>query len=61
MTTQDLKSEIIKVMEQVPEDALQYVFDYLKEVSQSSQGKNLDTFLKQTLIGDKELLERLAK
>jgi hypothetical protein len=62
MTTQEIKSEIQKSLDNVPENVLQDVLGFLKQVEnktaeQVRHSKNLS----EILIGDKELLERLAK
>ena len=62
MTTKDIKLEIQKTLEGIPENVLQEILEYLKEVQGKSvhkvkQGKNL----RDILVEDKELLERLAK
>jgi len=62
MTAKDIKLEIQKTLEGIPENVLQKIVDCLKEV----QGKSLDKVklsknLRDILVEDKELLERLAK
>jgi mRNA-degrading endonuclease RelE of RelBE toxin-antitoxin system len=62
MTTIELKTEIKRELKRVPEDALQEVLDFLKELHQRhAEEIQLDNFLEQTLIEDKELLEKLAQ
>jgi len=62
MTTKDIKSEIQKSLEKVPESVLQDVLYFLKQVEkQSTEKVNLTMNLKDILTEDKELLERLAK
>ncbi|HEY4326290.1 MAG TPA: hypothetical protein VGN20_20055 [Mucilaginibacter sp.] len=62
MTTIQLKSEIKKVLEQVPEKALPDVLDFLKELqAQPEDGVQLVNFLTRTLIEDRELLKKLAE
>ena len=62
MTTIQIKTEIQKVLDQVPEDALTDVLDFLKELQkQPAENIQLAKFMKQTLIEDKELLEKLAQ
>jgi mRNA-degrading endonuclease RelE of RelBE toxin-antitoxin system len=62
MTAQDIKSEIQKSLDRVPESVLQNVLDYLKQVeNQSEERVKLIKNLKEILSEDKELLARLAK
>jgi hypothetical protein len=62
MTTKDIKSEIQKSLDKVPESVLQDVLDYLKQIeNQPIQKVNLTRNLRDILTEDKELLERLAK
>jgi mRNA-degrading endonuclease RelE of RelBE toxin-antitoxin system len=62
MTTLELKTQIQKELEKVPENVLQNVLDYLKQIQQKSpeQIRRDDNF-KRILSEDKELLKRLAK
>ncbi len=62
MTTKEIKSEIQKALDNIPESVLQDLLDYLKAIQNKSTdniklGKNLRTILTE----DKELLEKLAK
>jgi hypothetical protein len=62
MTTKEIKSEIQKALDNVPENALQDILEYLKEL----EGKTADQIklaknLRDILHEDKELLEKLAK
>ncbi len=62
MTAKEIKSEIHKSLENVPERVLQDVLIFLKQIETQSTGKvNLTMNLKDILTEDKELLERLAK
>lgn len=62
MTTIQLKTEIQKVLDQVPEEVLADFLNYAKELQKhSSEDIDLAKFIKQTLIEDKELLEKLAQ
>jgi len=62
MTAKEVKSEIQKVLDKVPETLLQDVLDYLKAIqSKSSDTVMLSRNLKRILEEDKALLERLAK
>jgi len=62
MTTHDLRKEINRVIQKVPDDFLDEVLSYLKEFENRSK-KDLKSvnYLKQILKEDQELLERLAK
>lgn len=62
MTTEEIKSEIQKSLDNVPESILQDILNFLKQVQdQSSDKLNLAKNLREILTEDKELLERLAK
>jgi hypothetical protein len=62
MTTKDIKSEIQKSLDKVPESVLQDVLDYLKQVeNQPIEKVNLTRNLRDILTEDNELLARLAK
>jgi len=62
MTTQDLRKEINRVIQKVPDDFLNEVLSYLKEFENKSiQDLKSVNYLKQILKEDQELLERLAK
>lgn len=62
MTKTEIKNEIQKVLESIPENILQDILDLLKDL-QNQPGGNLEMThsLRQILIEDKELLERLAQ
>ena len=62
MTTTQLKREIGKVLDRVPEKLLQDILDLLKEVEleKSTSGK-LASNLKKILSEDSELLNKLAQ
>ena len=62
MTTQDLRKEINKVIQKVPDELLEEVLSYLKKFEKASK-KNYESVnhLKQILKEDQELLDRLAK
>ena len=62
MTANEIKSEINKALDNLPENALQIILDHLKEL----EGKTADQIkladnLRDILAEDKDLLERLAK
>jgi hypothetical protein len=62
MSREEVKSEINKMLESIPEEALEEVFDYLKSVKDKSKDSiSLSKNLRTILTEDKELLERLAK
>lgn len=62
MTTQEIKSEIQKSLDRVPESVLQYILDFLKQAEALPADRlNLMKNLRDILTEDKELLERLAK
>ena len=62
MTTKEIKSEIQKALDNIPESVLQDILDYLKAIQDKSADKlKLGKNLRNILIEDKELLEKLAK
>jgi hypothetical protein len=62
MTAKEIKSEIQKSIDKVPESVLQDILDFLKSVENKSHEQlNLAKNLKNILAEDKELLDRLAK
>jgi hypothetical protein len=62
MTTKEIKSEIQKSLDNVPESVLQDILDFLKQAeNQPADRLNLMKDLRDILSEDKELLERLAK
>lgn len=62
MTKTQIQSEIQKVLDSVPEDVLQDVLDFLKELQDQPADKvRLTNNLRQILSEDKELLEKLAQ
>ena len=62
MTTKDLRKEINRVIQKVPDDFLTDILTYLKEVENKSK-KDFESLrhLKQIFKEDQELLEKLAK
>jgi len=62
MTTQDLRKEISRVIQKVPDDFLNEILSYLQEFEKITK-KDVGSVkhLKQILKEDQELLERLAK
>ncbi|MEO6852254.1 MAG: hypothetical protein ABI203_01015 [Mucilaginibacter sp.] len=62
MTSIQLKTEIHKVIDEIPENVLPYVFDYLKAVQHQSPDQiKLNKFIEKVFIEDDELLRRLAQ
>jgi hypothetical protein len=62
MTTKEIKSEIQRTLDNIPETVLQDILDYLKLIQGKSADKvKLSKNLRDILTEDKELLERLAK
>ena len=62
MTTQDLRKEINRVIQKVPDDFLNEILSYLKEFENKSKNDLTSiNHLKRILKEDQELLERLAK
>ncbi len=62
MSTKEIKTEIQKSLENVPESVLQDILDFLKEVEkQPADRLRLTKNLRHILTEDKELLEKLAK
>lgn len=62
MTTQQIRSEINKVLDRFPETVLEDVLNYLKEAQKATRKEyRLSNQLKNILEEDKELLKRLAK
>ena len=62
MTTKEIKSEIQKSLDKVPESVLQDILDFLKQTeNQPADRLSLTKNLRDILTEDKELLERLAK
>jgi len=62
MSSKDLKDRINKVLDEIPEDVLGDVLDYLKSLTNKTKTSlKLTHDLRQILDEDKYLLERLAK
>lgn len=62
MSTSEIKTEIHKVLDNVPENVLQSVLDYLKSIIHTnSDSFQLTNNLRQILLEDKELLQKLAE
>jgi hypothetical protein len=62
MTSKEIKSEIQKSLDKVPESVLQDILDFLKHAeNQTSEKLSIAKNLRDILTEDKQLLERLAK
>ncbi|OYU78885.1 MAG: hypothetical protein CFE23_16545 [Flavobacterium sp. BFFFF1] len=62
MTAVQIKKEISKVLDQVPENLLVDILDFIKEVqSDKSADSSLTSNFKKILSEDGELLQKLAK
>jgi hypothetical protein len=62
MTTEEIKSEIQKSLDKVPESVLQDILAFLKQAeNQTADQLTVMKNLRDILIEDRELLERLAK
>lgn len=62
MTKMEIKTEIQKVLDSVPEGVLEDVLDFLKELQVQQEDKvRLTSDLRKILSEDRELLERLAQ
>jgi len=62
MTSIEIKTEIQKVLDQVPESVLEDVLDFLKELQNKSADQiKLTNNLRKILSEDRELLEKLAQ
>jgi len=61
MTVQEIRQEIHKVVDNMPEEVLQNVLEYFHELEHSSKDQiKLAQNLKTILSEDKELLHKLA-
>ena len=62
MSTKELNEEINRVLQDVPDDVLESVLDYLKGLlTKAKSGALLSNIVNRILQEDKELLERLAR
>ena len=59
MSTKEIKAEIQKVIEHVPDSALSEILSYLKQIESSSIGRSEN--IGQIFKEDKGLLEKLAQ
>lgn len=62
MTTKDLRKEINRVIQEVPENFLEDILSYLRNIEKKSK-KDIEALsdLKRIFKEDQELLEKLAK
>ena len=61
MTTKQIKIEIEKLLDTIPDTVLQDLLDFLKQAQQQTSDKlELSSYLKKILTEDKQLLEKLA-
>ncbi len=62
MTTKQIRKEINRVIQEVPDNLLEDILSYLKQIEKRSK-EEIFTFtkLKQIFREDQELLEKLAK
>ena len=62
MTTKKLKLEIEKLLNNVPDDVLKNLLDFMKQVQQQTSDQlELSNYIKKILKEDKQLLKKLAK
>ena len=62
MTTKDLRKEITRAIHEVPDNFLEDILGYLKQIEKKSL-KELDKlhYIRKIMREDQELLEKLAK
>ena len=59
MTTKQIKIEIEKLLDTIPDTVLQDLLDFLKQAQQQTSDKlELSSYLKKILTEDKQLLEK---
>jgi hypothetical protein len=61
MTTVQIKKEIEKILDQVPETALQDILNFAKELQVQSPVQQLENDLEKIIAEDRGLLHRLAQ
>jgi hypothetical protein len=62
MTTLQLRKEIKHAVDKVPESALTDLLEHVHELQKQAEAKaELIEFMKQSLIEDRELLQKLAE
>ena len=62
MTTKDLRKEINRVLQEVPDDFLKDILSYLRQIEKRTKN-DIEAFyhIKKIFKEDQELLEKLAK
>ena len=62
MTTKDLRKEITRAIQEVPDNFLEDILDYLKQIEKKPL-QELDKlhYIRKIMREDQELLEKLAK
>jgi len=62
METKELKDKIYRALDNIPDDVLEEILEYLKSLTNKSKSDiELSQNLRKILREDKNLLERLAK
>jgi len=61
MSSSEIKIEIQKIINSVPENALPNLLDYLKDIETQILKNNVDEFLKELHSKHSELFSKLAK
>ena len=62
MTSKELKKEITKVLDNVPDELLEDILNYLKLLIKNPKDKiNLASNIRQIIDEDRELLQQLAQ
>lgn len=62
MTRLDIKVEISKILDELPEDSLKYILILLKEIkTQPLKNIKLTAYIRKIMEEDKELLKKLAE
>ena len=62
MTNREIKTEIQKILEEVPEEVLHDLLEYLREAQKLTRDQAaLSSHLRKILSEDRELLEKLAQ
>ena len=60
-TVTELKEEILKAIEKLPENSLQQILDHINEILKTeSEKRNVDQFLERVFKEDDNLLKRLS-
>ena len=62
MTTKQIKTEIQKLLDTVPDNVLQDLLSFLKQANKQSKDQSeLSSYIKRILAEDRQVLEMLAK